>query len=72
MSYTETSYGEHLHKTVSVTCKDGQVFKGDVFSFGGSVQGKEEFGVEEPYLEVDVGGSGVLIFEHEIESIEEK
>ncbi len=71
MSYTESSYDEYLYKKVTIKCDDGQSFSGVVCSYGCSVDGKEEYGIEEPYIELDTGGSITVLFEHDIESIQE-
>ena len=64
-------FGEYLYKDIKLTCKDGKVFQGSVMSFGGAVQGKEDYGVEEDYISVYTGDADYVLFRSEIESIKE-
>ncbi len=64
-------FGEYLYKDIEVTCKDGKVFQGTVMSFGGSVQGKEDYGVDEDYISVYTGDADYVLFRSEIEEIKE-
>lgn len=63
--------GDYLYKKVEIVCKDGKVFHGDVVSFGGSVQGEEEYGVADEYLTVFTGDADYVLFGSEIEEIKE-
>ena len=63
--------GEYLYKDVKVICTDGETFDGTIESFGGSAQGKEDYGVEEDYIDLRKGGTSTVLFKSEIENIEE-
>lgn len=65
-------FDEYLYQDVEVRCVDGQVFRGSVDSFGGSVQGKEDYGREEDYIAVYTGDSDYVLFRSEIENIKER
>lgn len=64
-------FGKYLYKRVRIVCTDGQVFDGEVVSFGGSVQGKEEYGRKEDYISVYTGDSDYVLFQSEIKEIVE-
>lgn len=61
--------GEYLYKKVKVICTDGKVFTGQVDSFGGSVQAKEEYGRSEEYIDIYAGDSCYVLFQSEIKEI---
>lgn len=65
------SFGEYLYRDVKITCKDGKTFKGSVDSFGGSVQGKEEYDREEKFICIYTGDASYVLFESEIKEIAE-
>lgn len=64
-----TYYGEYLYKKVKVICSDGKEFTGEVVSFGGSVQGEEEYGQAESFISVYTGDDQYVLFESEIKEI---
>ena len=64
-------FGEYLYKDIEVICKDSKVFRGSVMSFGCSVQGKEDYGVDEDYISVYTGDADYVLFRSEIEEIKE-
>lgn len=65
-------YDKYLYKKVKVICTDGKEFAGEVVSFGGDVQGEEEYGKKEAYLCVYTGDSDYVLFESEIKEVIEK
>ncbi|WP_343084082.1 hypothetical protein [Blautia producta] len=65
------TYDEYLYKKVRIVCTDGSEFTGSVDSFGGSVQGKEEYGRAEDFLSVYTGESSYVLFQSEIKDIVE-
>ena len=52
-------------RSVRVTCTDGRVFEGRCWTYG-DVQNEEEYGIEEPSIEVQ----DTMLFASEIEKIE--
>ena len=68
MSY----YGDYLHQPITVICTDGDRLSGNVISFGGSVQGKEEYGTPEDFLVLDTNGSATILFDSDIQKIVKK
>lgn len=62
----ETCYGWYLEKTVTIETKSGKSFSGDVCGFGCSIDGKEKYEREEPYIEVYDGDCITVLFEQEI------
>lgn len=65
------SFGDYLYKDVAVVCKDGEIFKGQVTSFGCDVQGLEEYGREEEHICVYTGDAEYVLFDSEIEKVVE-
>lgn len=65
------TYDEYLYKKVRIVCTDGSEFTGSVDSFGGSVQGEEEYGRAEDFLSVYTGESSCVLFQSEIKDIVE-
>lgn len=65
----EISYGGYLYKTVTVETDTGKCFSGDVCSFGCSIDGREKYEREEPYIEVYNGADITVLFEHDIRRI---
>lgn len=63
------TFDEYLYKKVHVICTDGSEFFGSVDSFGGSVQGEEEYGIPENYIAVYTGDGSYVMFESEIKDI---
>ena len=63
------SFGEYLYKDVIITDIDDIVYKGDVASFGGEIEGKEDYGVAEPFIVIWQGAMQMLLFESEIKEI---
>lgn len=68
-SLTETTYVKLLSKNVTVETADGRCFSGVVSGYGSSIDGKEEFGVEEPFIEIQNGNSVTVLFKHEIRQL---
>ncbi len=64
-------YSKYLYKKVKVICSDGKEFVGEVVSFGGSVQGEEEYGKAEDFICVYTGDSEYVLFDSEIKEIVE-
>lgn len=62
-------YDEYLGKKIRVYCKDSSEFYGDAVSFGGTVQGEEEYGRAESFIVVYTGDGEYVLFESEIEAI---
>lgn len=59
----------YLQKRVKIRCTDETEFTGEVLSYGGSVQGEEEYGTAEPYISVYTGDGCYVLFEHEVKEI---
>ncbi len=66
-----TYYGEYLYKKVKVICFDGKEFVGEAVSFGGRVQGEEEYGRAEDFICVYTGDCEYILFEGDIKEIVE-
>ena len=64
-------YSKFLHKKIKVICSDDKKFIGEVVSFGGNVQGKEEYGRDEDFICIYTGDSEYVLFRDEIRGIEE-
>lgn len=64
-------FSQYLYKKVTVICTDGKEFSGEITSFGGSVQGEEEYGIAEDYIDIYTGDSSYVLFRSEIKEIKE-
>lgn len=62
-------FDEYLYKKVEIVCTDKSEFVGEVTSFGGSVQGEEEYGIAEDFLCINTRGGNYLFFRSEIAEI---
>lgn len=62
-------FDEYLYKRIRVVCTDGTVFEGQVDSFGGTVQGEEEYGRKEDFVSVYTGDGCYVLFRSEIKEI---
>lgn len=65
-------FGEYLNCKVEIICKSGKIFKGEVMSFGDFVQGEEEYGRAEAYICVYTGDTCYVLFQSEIQDINEE
>jgi len=63
------AFDQYLDKGVTVICDDLSEFTGIVDSFGGSVQGKEEYDREEAFISIYTGDGDYVLFESEIKDI---
>lgn len=61
----------YMEKQVRVETTDSLVFTGLCWGVYGEVQGKEDHGRKERYVEIFDGGSATVIFESEIKDIVE-
>lgn len=60
---------ELMEKRITVLTTDGDSLTGLCWGVYGSVQGEEDHGRAERYLELFDGGQSIVIFESEIQSI---
>lgn len=65
------TFDKYLHKEVKIICTDDTEIRGTVDSFGGSVQGLEEYNREENFLSIYTGDEDIVFFESEIKEIVE-
>lgn len=63
------TFDKYLYKKVKVICTDDETFVGEVMSFGGSVQGEEEYGKAEDFICVYTGECEYILFRSEIKEI---
>lgn len=63
------TFDQYLYKKVKIVCTDDSEFVGSINSFGGSVQGKEDYGREENFLSIDTGDGDTVLFESEIKEL---
>ena len=64
-------FSQYLYKKVKIICTDGKEFSGQIRSFGGSVQGEEEDGIAEDYIDIYTGDNNYGVFRSEIKEIHE-